>query len=204
MTFAVDIETIPDLSMVDLLPEVKAAKNLKDPAKIEADIKERKAKQIADMAVNPLFAKIICIGLYKPGEEYTLMGDEKEIIDTFWRIIGKSERIVTFNGISFDMDVIIKRGLKHGRRLFQIDKLLLDKRSGRHIDLMNEFCQWGQYEKLDTLAKVYLGKKKIDVDFNKFPEMLETPEGRNEIAEYCLQDCKLTYELGEFFGYNLD
>lgn len=204
MTFAVDIETMPDLSMIDLLPEVKPSKALKDPLKIEADIRDKKAKQIADMALNPMFAKIICIGMYKPGEEYALMGDEKEMIDTFWRIIGKSERIVTFNGIGFDMDVVIKRGLKHGRRLFQVDKLLLDKRSGRHIDLMNEFCQWGQYEKLDTLAKVYLGKQKLDIDFNLFPELLKTQEGKDKIAEYCLQDCKLTYELAEYFGYNLD
>lgn len=204
MTFAIDIETIPDMTMVDLLPEVKAAKNIKDPLKIEADVKEKKQKQISDMATNPLFAKIICIGLYNPQEQYALMGDEKTIIDSFWQIIGKHTRLISYNGIGFDLDVIIKRGLRYGRGLFQLDKLLLDKRTGRHIDLMAEFCQWGQYEKLDTLAKVYLGRQKIDLDFNLFPELLKTDDGKAKIAQYCLNDCKLTYDLAKYFGYDLN
>ena len=37
---AFDLETIANKSMVPFLPDVKPSRNLKDPKKIEADIKE--------------------------------------------------------------------------------------------------------------------------------------------------------------------
>ena len=82
MSFAIDIETIPDVSMVDLLPEVVPSKALKDPAKIAADIEEKKRKQIDGMSLDPVFAKVICIGIYKPNDDSrVLMGEEPFFID---------------------------------------------------------------------------------------------------------------------------
>lgn len=206
MDFAIDIETMPDLSMVDLLPEVKASRTLKDPAKIEADLKEKKDKQIAEMGLDPIFAKVICIGIYNPKEKYILMGKEEEIINKFWVAVGKHGQIFTYNGRAFDMDVLLKRGLKYNIGHFVTDCMLYRPKhmAGRVVDLMEVFCKYGEYRKLDTLAKIYLGKEKIDIDFNDFPELMKTDEGKAQIGAYCLKDAQLTWELAEKFGYNLE
>ena len=206
MDFAVDIETMPDLSMIDLLPEVKASKTLKDPVKIENDLAEKKAKQIAEMSLDPVFAKVICIGIYNPKQKYILMGDEKDIITKFWDVIGKHGQIFTYNGRNFDIDVLLKRGLKYNIGNFIINSMLFNpkKMGGRVVDIMEVFCKYGEHRKLDTLANVYLGKQKNDIDFNDFPELMKTSEGREIIGAYCLKDAQLTWELAEKFGYNLE
>lgn len=208
MDFAVDIETVPDLSMLDLLPEVKASRVLKDPEKIEKDLNEKKLKQIEEMSVDPIFAKIICICLYNPKNKITLLGDEKDIIQKFWNEVGNGNhgRIFTYNGRGFDIDVILKRGLKYDVGHFVTDCMLFRPKytGGRVVDLMEVFCKYGEYRKLDTLAEVYLGKTKIEIDYKKFPELLGTPEGELQIAEYCMRDAELTWELAKKFGYDLD
>lgn len=202
MSFAIDIETIPDLSMVDLLPPVSASRTLKDPAKIAADIEEKARKQKEAMSLDPLFAKIICIGVYNPHEKIALMGEENQILKDFWSVVGKHAQIITFNGRRFDLDVILKRGVKHGIGNFFLDRFLRDRgKSGRVIDIMDDFCLYGEFRSLDTLSKVYLGKQKKEIDFKLFPELLESEEGRNKIADYCLYDAQLTYELAQKLGY---
>ena len=96
MTYAVDIETIPDLTMIDFLPEVSASKTLKDPVKIAADIEEKQKKQRENMGLDSIFAKIICIGIYSPEKSFALMGEEKDIIQEFWDIVGQHSQIITF------------------------------------------------------------------------------------------------------------
>ena len=205
MTYAVDIETIPDLTMIDFLPEVSASKTLKDPVKIAADIEEKQKKQRENMGLDSIFAKIICIGIYSPEKSLALMGEEKDIIQEFWDIVGQHSQIITFNGKNFDIDVILKRGIRYGIGNFAVDRLLRDKyKSGRLVDIMSDFCVPGEYRSLNTLSKIFLGKEKKEIDFKLFPELLETEEGRKKIADYCLYDAQLTYELAEKFGYYVD
>ena len=59
---ALDLETIADPNMLELLPEVTAKKNLKDPEKIEADIAEKKVQQIEKMGLDPMLNMICCAG----------------------------------------------------------------------------------------------------------------------------------------------
>ena len=51
---AIDLETIPDASMIHLLPDPEPNKTLKDPAKIAEDIAKKKEKQLDDMGMDPL------------------------------------------------------------------------------------------------------------------------------------------------------
>lgn len=203
--FSLDIETMPDMSMVDLLPEVKADSRLKDEEKIKADIQAKKDKQISEMALNPMFAKIICICIYSPTDSVKLYGDdEKDILVKFWEYMAnhKDEYFITYNGKAYDLDVINKRSIKYDLGSFKINRLLCDKYKGeRHIDIMQDFCGFGKFEKLDTLAKVYLGDSKIDIDFEEFPELIKTQEGWDKITNYCMQDAKITYDLAKKLGY---
>lgn len=206
MSYAVDIETIPDLSMVDFLPDVKPDKRLTDACKIAKDIEIKKQEQISKMSLNPIFAKVICISMYNPSEEHILMGDEGKIIKDFWDILGKHGNIFTYNGKSFDMPVIIKRGLRYniGNYYFNSSMFCDRYKAARHIDIMEQFCGNNGYEKLDTLAKVYLGKTKNEISFSEFPELLKTTSGQEKIGKYCLQDAKLTWELAEKMGFMME
>lgn len=201
--FALDIETIPNLDMVKFLPEVKAKSTLKDPEKIKKDIAEKKAKQLESMGLNPMFCKIACIGYHGDKISRVDIGEEKEILKKCFEHLKNSfDAVVTYNGNSFDFDVIFKRGLYYDLCTLKELKLWTDKfKAVRHIDLMAEFCQFGKFEKLDTLAKVYLGEQKDDIDFKEIPELLKTKEGQDKLSKYCIQDCKLTYDLAKKFGY---
>jgi DNA polymerase elongation subunit (family B) len=82
-------------------------------------------------------------------------------------------------------------------------KLFTDRyKSGvAHIDLMVEFCNYGEYEKLDNLARFILGSQKVEFDYREIPELLKTDEGKAKITEYCLKDCELTYKLAKRMGF---
>lgn len=202
--YAIDIETMRNDEVIKYLPEVKAKGTLKDPKKIQADIKEKKQKQIDKMALSPEFGKIACIGIYGEDRKEVLAGDEKEILEKFLRFLIKTKfKIVTYNGKGFDFDFIYKRAIFHNLVGLKDMKNWTDKYKAteRHIDLMAEYCKYGEYKKLDLLASVYLGEKKLDFDFKEIPEMAKTEEGIKKLKEYCLKDCELTYKLAKRFGY---
>lgn len=200
---AFDIETMPDMSVVDLLPEIEASKVLKDPEKIKLDLERRKQEQIEKMALNPLFGKIACISIIGENEEHFLIGDEKQIIEDFFKITCDCQ-LISYNGINFDIPFIYKRAIKNNIpdiNLYQLKQFTNKYDCFKHIDIMNEFCNWGQFEKLDTLSKIYLNESKNDFDIKTIPQLIETEEGKQQLKEYCLQDTRLTWKLAIKFGF---
>lgn len=196
---AIDIETMADEEMISCLPEVEPNKTLKDVEKIAINIANKKQEQIQDMAINPLYGKIACISLYNDNIKKVLIGDEKTILQEFFSIIN-DYILITFNGINFDIPFIFKRGFKYDLCSLKQMKQYTNKYSDFcHIDLMNEFCNFGKLEKLNTLTKIYLGKEKIEFDVKLISEMIKTEEGRNKLIEYNLHDSELTYELAKKF-----
>jgi len=200
----IDIETYANMEVLDILPEPSIDSRLKDPEKVEAAQAEARAKQIDKMALSPLTGKIACIGFYNLDVKQVLFADsEKELLDTFWQF-AEYKTLVTYNGKLFDVPFIFKRGIILGCEWATITnmKRFTDRyKSEKHIDLMAEFCNFGEYEKLDTLAKFILGEGKIDFDFKQIPELMKTPEGRLQIEEYCLRDCEITWKLAKRMGY---
>jgi DNA polymerase elongation subunit (family B) len=201
----IDIETMPNNDVLHLLPTPKVASNLKDPVKIEAAITEGREKQIEKMALSPLTGIIACIGVYSEAGEATLFaGDnEKAALDMLWQII-EFKKLITFNGKSFDVPFIFKRGIILGCEWATIPnmKRYTDRyKSDKHIDLMAEFCNYGEYESLDTLARFILGDKKVEFDFREIPELMKTTEGQERISQYCQQDCLLTWKLAKRMGF---
>ena len=64
MIFALDIETIPNTSMIDRLPETEVLLgNLVDPAKIRAKQDAAKATQVEKMALDPLYGRVLCVAM---------------------------------------------------------------------------------------------------------------------------------------------
>ena len=195
---AIDLETTADTSVIDLLPEIEADVRLKDPVKIEEDIKKKREKQIEGMALNPLYGKIVCIGYYGDNIQEVDFGSEKKMIENFIkRVIRTTETVVTWNGYGFDIPFIFKRGLKYNLCKLTEMQFYISKNNGKLVDLMTLFAGWGKYEKLDNVAKVLLNDKKEEFDVKKISELIKTDSGKEMIRRYCLKDCELTYKLGQ-------
>ena len=195
---AIDLETTADTSVIDLLPEIEADVRLKDPVKIEEDIKKKREKQIEGMALNPLYGKIVCIGYYGDNIQEVDFGSEKKMIENFIkRVIRTTETVVTWNGYGFDIPFIFKRGLKYNLCKLTEMQFYISKNNGKLVDLMTLFAGWGKYEKLDNVAKVLLNDEKEEFDVKKISELIKTDSGKEMIRRYCLKDCELTYKLGQ-------
>ena len=198
---SLDIETMPNEDMVSKLPEVEASKTLKDPEKIEKDIANKRQEQIDKMALSPLYGKIACIGLYSQDYQNVLVGNEEEILKQFFEIT-KDKVLITYNGLNFDIPFIYKRACIYDIFTIKDMKEKVNKyKQDKHIDLMNEFCSYGQYEKLDTLCSIYLNENKIDFDVKTIKDLIKTSDGVEKLKEYCLRDVELTYKLAIKFGY---
>lgn len=208
MNIAFDIETIPNSSLMNHLPEAEVKLgNLKDPEKIKEKQEEARKAQIEKMALSPLYGRICCFAVSTDESFSTnsIIAEESDIAETglieraFEVLSGNT--IITYNGNNFDLPFLYRRAVILGvdPREFNMPPLaeLTKKYSNTtHIDLMQAWCSWGNnFEKLDTLGKFICNDHKIDIDFREFPELLKTGEGQKKIADYCQQDTDLTIQI---------
>lgn len=208
---AFDIETIPNLSMVDCLPDPEPAGNIKDPEKIKADITAKKVKQINEMALSPLFGRICAFSWFGPESSgYKVMrevSDAEEILliqealQHFTITTTTVPSVITWNGHTFDIPFLIKRAI-----LLSVDRpagfpglAFFSKKYSHvpHCDMAMELSGWGPKAcSLDVAARTFLGEKKLDHDFSKFISQIEAGE-QDQIGVYCMKDSELTYRIYE-------
>ena len=214
MIYALDIETIPNPATFEFLPEPECTDSrIKDPIKIAAHIEKKRLALRDKAALDPLTGRVCAIAYVgmidgKDAEHVDVIDaatDEAEttIIQGAMMMLGKPDaRIITWNGISFDMPYIYKRAMVLGVDPADFDAPPLNAwtkkyNTDRHFDLMMIWGAWRDFVKLDTVAGLVLGEKKIETDFALFLEFIETAEGRAKLGEYCLQDTRLTWRLFE-------
>lgn len=199
----IDIETIPDLSIINDLPEPEVALgNIKDADKIAAKIEAAKISQRQKMALSPLTGKICAIGY---GEEYfglditvDIRSEKEMIIDFFKRISLGKNRIVTFNGNNFDLPFIWKRAIILGiEPSFCIGSLVKRYSTAFHFDILQVWSGWNSqgYEKMDFISKRLLGECKKDFDHCRTIDLLQSEAGQDVLRDYCSKDVELTYKL---------
>jgi predicted PolB exonuclease-like 3'-5' exonuclease len=116
-----DIETasIPLADLEKSMPEFEAAANLKDPAKIAANIQAKRDAWIRDAALDATTGQILCIGIYDElGFSYLGAGNEKSLLRNFWllaeSVLLAEEKLIGFNCNSFDLPFLIRRSWHHG------------------------------------------------------------------------------------------
>jgi len=144
----VDIETIPNMDVVDMIPEPKAHGGLKDPVKIAADIERKKSDAVGKMGLNPNFGRVCVIGYAQrvDGEvstsahrlEETTDEAERELLAAFWEKAKMSGRIATFNGVGFDIPFIMRRSWLLGvrpTRMFETVAWKCATGESNHIDI---------------------------------------------------------------------
>ncbi len=187
----------------------------------ESDI-ELKETQIEEMkrylSLYPLTARVIAIGLMntetekimvyyenesdqdivieEKGIKYKPM-NEKNLLLNFWQYVSKSEKVITFNGRNFDIPFLMIRSamlqIKPSRNLM---KYRYDIRE--HIDLLDQLTFYGTTRKFNL--DFYCHSFGIKSPKSKGITGMEVKElykaGRiKEIAIYCSEDVKATYEL---------
>lgn len=207
----IDIETIPNPDMVQFLPEPKIDSRLKDPAKVAEARMNAKDEQLSKMALSPLTGKVVCIGYFDDSNGFTQMAtldapaSEKAILDNFYEILSTPIVPITYNGKAFDIPFIFKRGIMLGCTWATIPEMkrFTDRyKSGdNHIDVMTEFCNYGEYEKLDNLSRYMLGYGKPEFDVTQIAVLMKTPEGCKQVSDYCLADCEITWKLAKKMGF---
>lgn len=199
---AFDLETIADRTMMGILPEIKPSGRLTDPAKIAADIEEKKNKQIADMGLDPMMNMICCAGWCSERGSGCLSIEtdtheaEKKLLIDFWDLLSEYDYFITFNGRSFDLRCMLLHGITHGiRPSVNIDKGRYNK--GNHSDLRLILAGDNQFAKgkLDFFAQKYLGDQKTKGIDGEMVQSYFDMGLHEDIAEYCRKDAELTYQL---------
>ena len=199
-TISIDLETISDESVLPLLPSVEPDSRLKDPVKIAASIEKKKEEQIAKMSLSPTTATICCFGWATADSSGHLLlnesGTEKQLLKNIWGVLSEFDHFVTFNGINFDIPVLLMRSAIH--RVGPSVNISTRKYTiQNHTDCRMVLGQWDKYASgtLDFYSRLFLGESsKQEVDGSKIQGMWDSGLYA-EIAEYCESDCEKTLKI---------
>jgi len=194
-TLVIDIETIGQ--ELDSL-STRAREILLD---VETD--EDRQRILDTLGLDPCTGRIICIGVHwielDKSRAYC-HADERELLASFWNDLGhiRPQRFVTFNGKSFDFPYINIRSAIHGVPIPR--DLILDTRrfsTDRHFDVREVVTNYERYKKgtLEFFCEIFgVPSPKNGINGKNVGEYFK--QGKlDEIAHYCLGDCRATAEL---------
>jgi predicted PolB exonuclease-like 3'-5' exonuclease len=202
-----DIETVPHPDAHQWAEPVKAAGNLKDPEKIEADLKAKREKQADEFGLDADCCRAVALGFHVVGRSEPtvfLMRDEFEERAhlQMFRDAYRAERdvrLVTFNGFRFDLPVLMRRAM-----YLDVDgfpNLSIDRYRSEHIDLWQRLSFNGAISahSLAFYAK-RLGFGTLDKVHGSDIARLAAEEKWQEIHDHCLSDIGLTHALANRLG----
>lgn len=165
-----DCETTarPLTELESMIPVFEANKTYKDPEKIAADLAKKKAEWLDSAALSAQTGQIVIIGTRRDGVTEFLEGDEKHMLETFWRMWSESHpaTFIGHNCFNFDVPFLMRRAWMLG---VTVPAGVMDGRgrylSDRWADTMAVWsCGSRQSEagssSLDAIAKALTGKGK--------------------------------------------
>lgn len=108
-----DVETAAHPDAALYLEPVQAARNLKDPAKIAADLAEREAERQSRLGLDWNVGRVVCVSWWtESGGTYHAVardeGGERDTLIELWAAC-KSRTIIGFNCKQFDLPFLIQR-----------------------------------------------------------------------------------------------
>jgi hypothetical protein len=145
-----DIETAPHGDAERMLPEFKHNAGTNDADKRAAQIAEKRAKALADAALDPDLCRIVAIGAWWDNEDTPRIihcldeGEERYALSDYWRTYRTIRHehpytvIVGSNVLGFDLPVMVRRSL-----YLQVEVPMLERGKYRHrdvIDLKSLLC----------------------------------------------------------------
>lgn len=209
-----DIETGPltAAEMNGRMPEFTARANLKDEAKIKADIEEKRNKFFDNAALDPFTGRVCAIGMLKhEGDISELIhykGDETREIDIlkrFWHhYVNTDESYVGFNIHNFDLPYMVKRSYVYNlvlpSNIYHSGNVR--RWNARFIDLM-DYWRLSVYTDRISLKNfaIHCGIKPKESKGHLFHELISGNERDvKEAEEYLLYDCELVRLLYDRIG----
>ncbi len=179
------------------------------------------------LGLNPLISKIIVIsmldvqnkqiltfmeseneGLFNDNERretegaYEVIfrtGDERTLLEYFWKTISKCDRYITFNGRHFDIPFILHRSMMH--RIKPTRKLMTNRYyADTHFDIYDQLtfysAAYGHSLELWCRSMGISNPKEKGIDGSKVGEFYRNGKIM-DIAKYCNRDVVSTCELYE-------
>lgn len=170
------------------------------------------------LSLYPFTSKIISIGLLNTESEGTLIFyaseeveeweaegkgikyrglPETELLKLFWNYISKTDKVITFNGRSFDIPFLM---LRSAMLNIKPSVNLIHNRYNitHHIDLLDQFTFYGITRKfnLDFYCHAFgiTSPKSKGISGMEVKELYKAGKVK-DIAVYCGEDVKATYEL---------
>ncbi|MRI58360.1 MAG: 3'-5' exonuclease [Epsilonproteobacteria bacterium] len=213
-----DCETIPDIALVRQTFDVRGDDY---EATLQA-LAQHEAKNGTSFLPHP-YHKVVAISAVFTDDlgNFIKVGtfpgrDERERIEQFLGYIDrKNPRLVSFNGRSFDIPMLLMRAMKYNLSCpayFEQDNQALNKTKWEnyraryseafHLDLMDVLGHFGAVRglKLDTLCQMMGIPGKFDVSGDQVLELYYNND-LERIEEYCESDVLNTYFL--FLKYEL-
>jgi hypothetical protein len=222
---AIDIETEPNPDLIASIPEPEVLTgNLKDPIKIAEKQAAAKADQIAKMALDPHYGRILAVGFARrvQGNEKSCswvqlragacvgqacIDAEQTLLRASWEIIGNhAGGYVTFNGSAFDIPYMVRRSMLLGVPVVKLPcgKYQTTDCKAEHLDVYNLLANADSNplrlpRTLYYFAYSLLGREcPHDVDHAKLGELFASgPAGQQVVREICEWDAVSTLLLAE-------
>lgn len=194
-TLVIDIETVGQDP--EIIPE-RAREILLD---VPTD--EDRTRVLDALGLDPCTGRIICIGVHwieLDRSRVYCQPDERELLANFWSDIGqiRPQRYVTFNGKSFDFPYINIRSAIAGVPVPR--DVFLDVRrfsTDRHFDVREVLTNNDRYRKgtLEFFCEIFgVPSPKNGISGRNVGEYFKAGK-LDDIARYCLADCRATGEL---------
>jgi len=180
--------------------------------------KQKKEETERYLSLYPYTAQVISIGLFNTETEGSLIlfnseseeewhveqkkinykgNSEKEILTLFWNYISRTEKVITFNGRNFDIPFLMLRSAMLNVKP-SINFIHNRYNITKHIDLLDQFTFYGIARKFNLdfycLAFGITSPKSKGISGMEIKELYKAGKVK-DIAVYCGEDVKATYEL---------
>jgi DNA polymerase elongation subunit (family B) len=204
MALVIDIETVgQDPEEIPSRARDYLFRHIEREASNEDEIEVRQKDIVDRFGLDPTTGTIVCIGLYdtkRRTEKALTHKDEKSLLSSFWNLLDESQPklFVTFNGKSFDFPYINVRSA-----ILEIPpSMQLSVRrftTFPHFDLREVLAGNERHRRgsLDYFCAIFgIPSPKLHMSGAAVGEAYK--QGRvEEIAQYCLADCRATGALYE-------
>jgi 3'-5' exonuclease len=186
-TLFLDIETVP------------TEESLQANGLLETQLQLNENEVIKRLSLSAATARIFCLAYaFEPpmeGPVSVLAGDEKEIIQGFWKLATETNLFVGHNLLEFDLRFIFQRSVIH--RIKPSREISFARfHSAPVFDTMQEWSKWGrEHISLDLLARVLeIPSPKDSLDGSKVYPYFRA--GRfPEICDYCSRDVETVRQV---------
>ena len=199
----IDCESVAIPNVEDYIEPVSAPANYKDPVAIERYVLEARNRAAVTASLDVDLARLVAIGIRKDGPaEVFYCPDEKAerfALTLFWKHVTPSTMFVTFNGLGFDLPLVLRRSLYLDIKAPQIQ---LDRfKHPQVIDLLSILSMDGKlkYHGLSFYANRFGIPTEPDITGAEIAERFLAGDW-DAIEQHCRYDVETTWRLAQRIG----